>query len=135
MRQRGNRVPSPNLARLFSIGKGSYLGWDEPELAKILRAQLRAPLLSSLKPKASEIHDLVAEARSSDSPLPETVGELLVHPNPPLSLLRLAKDFAKSSDSGSDPVPPAVATALYTSVIAAALARHGKRISALDDLK
>src|SRR5580658_4019825 len=107
MKRYRNLQPSPQLAQLFAIGRGEFIGWGESDLAKILLAQLQAPLLASLKPSASEVQSIIGKANSVDPVLPERLGDLLAHPSPPLSLLRLAKDYAKSADSGPDPLPPA----------------------------
>jgi len=133
MRRRLRPIASPRLARLISIGKGDFVGWDEADLAAILQMQLRAPLLGTLKPTASEIQKIMEREHLPGSALPQTVRELLVHPHPPLSLLRRAKDFAKTADSGKDPLPPLVATALYLSAIAAAFVRHSKRVTTMND--
>jgi hypothetical protein len=135
MRQRRNPSHSSRFAQLFSIGMGHFAGWDDMELSRMLQQQLHSPMLGTLKPRGSEIFDLLMEAHSPGSRLPETMGELLTQPDPPLELLRLAKDFAKSPDAAENPLPAAIAQAIYISAIAAALARHGERISATDDWK
>jgi hypothetical protein len=135
MRNRRNPAPSERLARLFSIVRGDFIGWDDAELARVLQEQLRAPLFDRIKPRAGEVHDSLGKAQSSKSPLPETIAELLTHPHPPLPLLRRTKEFAKSADAGKEPLPPAVATAIYLLSIASALVRHGKKISAIDERK
>src|SRR5205823_4989142 len=59
-------------------------------------------------------------------------GDLLSHPRPPLELLELTKEFAKTSDTrASSPLPPEVATVLYYAAIVAARLRHGAGITGL----
>ena len=132
---RRNRLlkPAPELAQLMAIGCGKYIGWDECDLAETIQAQLRAPLLATLKPNAGQIHSLVGKSNSDEGVLPANLGDLLNHTNPPLPLLCLAKDYAKSADTGPNPLPNAVAAAIYLSAIAAAIVRHEQRISSMSD--
>jgi hypothetical protein len=99
--------------------------WREEELADILLHQLGVPLLFDLR-------EMPAVADDAPTVLPGTFGSLLFDENPPLPLLRLMKEFAKSSDKGlHNPLPPPVATVLYYAAILAARIRHGAQISAL----
>ena len=121
------------LARFFEIASGKTVGWDDRELFDIFHHQLRAPLLADLRPLASELKSLgLSDVATCDPPL-TTFADLLNHPCPKLSLLNLAKDFAKAADSRLEtPLPSPVATALYILIIAAALVIHGKKITDMD---
>ena len=131
---RRHRNHNPRLARLFEFGMGKQIDWRNDELADILREQLVSPLLADLRPLASQLDSLGLKSMSSSNPPLNTFGDLLRHPHPTLSLLSLAKDFAKTADGRlEDPLPPAVASALYTSIIAAAIVRHESKITAMDD--
>jgi hypothetical protein len=131
---RPNDNQDSRLSRLFEIGFGNAVGWGEGELANILDHQLRAPILADLQPNATLLQSLgLGKVRRGDAAL-ETFGDLLKHPRPPLLLLQLAKEFAKTADNQLfDPLPPPVAEALYLLIIAAALVRNGQRITTMDD--
>jgi hypothetical protein len=63
-----------------------------------------------------------------------SLGDLLIHENPPLSQLCVAKNIAKSADVRLYAwLPSPVAYVLYISAIAAALVRCGKRITKIND--
>jgi hypothetical protein len=106
-------------------------------LTAILSGQLAAPLLfdTSRLPEATRL-DLLHRSQTGASPL-RTFGDLLRHPQPPIELLCLVKDYAKGlSDAppeATHAVPAEIATCLYFATLAAALVRCGQRISALDD--
>jgi hypothetical protein len=65
---------------------------------------------------------------------PRTFGEALCHPSPPVSLLRLIKDFAKdlryAPDNG---VPEDLLLVLYYAAIVAARVRCRESLTSLDD--
>ena len=131
---RSNRHDNSRLDRLFELGMGQPVAWDDWELAAILRHQLTVSLLADLKPLASQLQHIGLASQSAGGGPPQTFADLLRHPKPNLALLRLAKDFAKTADARlEDPLPSPVTTALYLSVIAAALVRHSERISAMTD--
>lgn len=132
--RRINEGKSSRLATLLEIGLGRFVGWNENDWAEILRHQLASPLLSELKPDAGRIRFLGIDAGSLCGFQLKTFADLLKHPKPPLPLLRLAKDFAKSADGRSGgPLPPEVAQALYVALIAIAIVRHGERITTMND--
>lgn len=73
-------------------------------------------------------------ARSVEGPPIRSFRDLFQHPKPPIELLDLTRRFAKACRSqGDSPLPAEIATILYLSSIAAALARCGQRITTLDD--
>jgi len=117
-------------ARLFELDERPASPWCDEELGDILRHQLRAPLLFDL---GRESDGWAREAgRTSAAPL-NNFGDLLRHPSPPLELLRLTKEFAKTIDQRPDSlVPSPVATTLYYAAIIVALLRHGQWITDLD---
>jgi hypothetical protein len=119
-----------NLARLFTIGDGDFPEqvWEARDLGAMLRHQLGVNLRSDL-PAAAAAAQLAEAAQSSI----QTFGSLLNHAHPPIELLKLVKDFAKSGRVTQDgPLQAEVATVLYFAAIAVALVRHGARISGLD---
>ena len=106
--------------------------WSDADVAAIFRHQMSTPIaceLSTLGPAASAHLRAVA---GGDGLLLTSIGDLLRHPSPPLDMLRLVKDFAKTClnhpDSG---LPKEVAGTVYWAVIAAALVRRGQRITRL----
>jgi hypothetical protein len=125
------------LAILLDRAREDAPRWLTGDLADILAHQLRAPLMFDLK----TVRPVIEESDREPDPLgrpggPEihSLGELLVHPSPPAALLRLTKEFAKTSDSQpGSALPSEVASLLYFAAIAAALVRLGERITALDD--
>jgi hypothetical protein len=122
------------LAGLFEIGSGKPAGWADDELSDIFSHQLRAPLLTDLKPPAAQLESLGLANLSPDGPPLTTFGDLLAHPSPTLPLLQLAKDFAKTADNRLEgPLPSPVAVALYYAIIAAALVTHGVKITEIDN--
>jgi hypothetical protein len=104
------------LASVFRIDAKPTDLWKPDELRSIFLHQLAAPLDGDLGAASTQ-----------------TFGQLLRDERPPLALLRSVKDFAKRSRNSESPLPEDVATALYFAAIAAALLRHGERISDLDD--
>lgn len=125
-----NRTPptGSQLSRMLSIQPESLGLWDESELADLLRHQLDAPLLFDL----GRLGQGLKAERS-----PGGIGsfrELLRHPDPPIDLLVLTKEFGKSGAAHPDsPVPAEVGTALYYGAIAAALVRLHRRITTMGD--
>lgn len=105
--------------------------WQAVELADILAHQLRAPLLFDLK--QPEVPSCAGDPqRAAPAATMKSFGDLLRHPAPPVELLRLTKEFAKSSDgAGGCALPAEVATVLYYAAIAAARLRLNVQISKL----
>ena len=63
-----------------------------------------------------------------------SLGDLLRHPCPPLELLERLKAFAKSARRDPEShLPEDVAAALYALAVAAALVRHGQKITSMPD--
>jgi hypothetical protein len=121
------------LARLFGIGAGNFLGWEDSELHDILLRELNAPLIKWLKPKSIEFQMLTESAATKVGSI-NCIGDLLSSPNPPLPYLRRAKDIAKSADLRlKTPLPPPIASALYLAVIAVAMIKCGQRITKMND--
>jgi hypothetical protein len=127
------------LAALLGQAADDSPRWLADDLADILAHQLRAPLLFDLQRirPTTTTHDPRAEPDPlgrPDGPEIHSLGKLFGHPSPPLALLRLTKDFAKTSDAQpGSALPPEIASMLYFAAIAAALVRLGERITALDD--
>jgi hypothetical protein len=128
-----SRAAPEVLASLMNVEDHPTHGdWLPQELGQILQHQLDAPLLFDLSSIADP--DRVSLVRHAESGTVRNFGALFCHRDPPLALLRLTKDFAKSSDRRrSNPLPAEVATVLYYAAIIAALLRHGERISRIGE--
>jgi len=121
------------LGHLMAAGAGGESLWEPDELAGILRHQLAAPLDFDLS-RVDEEASRQATAWDAASPGQGSFGDLLRHPRPPLELLEAVKRFAKASRGHPDhPLPDEIATVLYLLAIAAALVKHGVRLTRLDD--
>jgi RNA polymerase sigma-70 factor (ECF subfamily) len=122
------RVDVRLLARLMELPAAP----TEP--GELLRRLLATPVpldLSSLDP---ETGGKVRAWADSEKLVLRSFGELFEHPHPLLDLLEFVKDFAKENRTDSEsPLPREVATALYYTSIAVALARCGQRITRHDD--
>ena len=80
-----------------------------------------APALTAMEQRLAARLRLAAESQGL---LLKSFGDLLHHPNPPLELLRLTKDFAKACRlSRSGPLPREIATLLYFASIIVAWVR------------
>lgn len=102
--------------------------WRSEELGELLQHQLRAPLLFDL----AGVQSIGNITIPKDQSAPGSFEDLFSHPNPPIGLLRLTKEFAKTSDQGADsPLPPEIASVLYCAAIVAARVRCGQSISRL----
>ena len=123
------------LATLFDVSTdGGERLWRDEELGAILRHQLSTPMQVDLinieRGLSLKVRNL---AESLDLTL-KSFGDLLAHPNPPVELLKVTKDFAKAcrlSSHGS--MPCEVASVLYFASIAAALVRCRRRITGLSN--
>jgi hypothetical protein len=122
------------LSALMASGEEHAPLWRPEELAAMFRHQMSAPVLmdlGSFDPRtASQLKALTA----AQGLLLSSFAELFNHANPPLQLLQMVKDFAKTNlDHPESGLPREIATALYYASIAAALVRLDKRISKLPD--
>lgn len=108
--------------------------WDADDLEAILEHQLAAPLEADLRGARPGFAAWLAEINATLRPPIATFGDLLSHAQAPIELLEVLKDFAKGCRSNADgPLPDDIATVLYLAAIAAAMVRHGARITRLGD--
>lgn len=123
-----------SLARLLEVSNGNDVLWRPEELAAILRHQLAAPIeydLSRMDRHAAQRLKVSADAKGL---LLKSFADLFAHPDPPIELLEMTKQFAKANRNDPDrALPVEISTLLYYACIAAALVRCGKRITGLDD--
>jgi len=108
--------------------------WQPDELAAVLRHQLSAPIefdLDSMTPGERARLKTLAASRGL---LVRSFKDLLHHPNPPIELLRMTKEFARANREHPDAFLPAeIATVLYFGSIAAAMTRCHALITELDE--
>src|SRR5687768_14922488 len=126
------------LGRAIALGSRAEEGqhWSGDEIAAIYRHELTAPLHIELGAVDAATARRLKLVSASHGLLLRSMGELLHHPNPPVELLVMVKDFGKASlDHPDSPLPREVAGVLYWSAIAAALVRTGQRITSLADAK
>lgn len=115
-----------DLARLMSLDSLPS-DWSDEDLAAVLRHQLAAPLQDELR----EVQADAAVPQDADDL--RTVADLLHHPQPPIHLLRLAKQRMKDRGARADELfPRQVAAAVYLACICAAMLRCDDPISGAD---
>ncbi|MGO8764613.1 MAG: hypothetical protein ACLQSR_05685 [Limisphaerales bacterium] len=122
------------LAALMATGEEGARLWRPDELAALFRHQMSTPMLidlGSLDARAATRLRTLSEAQGL---LLKSFSDLFHHPAPPLELLELVKNFAKSNvDHPASGLPDEIASALYYASIATALVRLDARISQLSD--
>ena len=128
-------APPASLGDLIELDVQPRRVWRGSELGAILRHELSLPLsvaLGDLKLSACELG--TPDVGEGGGLRLVSLGTLLHHARPPLELLERVKQWAKSARH--DPqghLPEDVAAAVYALAIAAALLRHGRRITSMSD--
>jgi len=108
--------------------------WNDDELGAILQHQLAASIQSDLTRLDRKPTGNVQSVAVSPGLPVKSFGDLLSHPNPPIELLKAAKDFAKFCRlSPHGAIPREIAAVLYFASLAAALVRCRCRITSLSD--
>jgi len=108
------------LVKLLELEADSGRDWQPDELGPILRHQLASPVKADIQDAQSEADGI------------RTFEELFRHPQPPVELLKLTKEFAKAHRRAPDsPLPREVASVLYYACIVAAQANAGEWITGL----
>jgi len=107
--------------------------WRPEELGAILEHQMTAPLHVDLTRMGGAAGRLCGAAEAKGLVL-KSFGDLLQHPQPPVALLKLMKDFAKACRIGrGSHLPREIATVIYFASIVVAMMRCSRRITKLDD--
>ena len=128
------QTDSRKLEKLARLAEGPEDLCGPEEFSAVWRHQLAAPLEFDLTTAIREAQTTYDAARATAPKPPRTFRDLLQSLAPPIELLKLAKDFAKTHALGRErAVPQPIATALYFACIAAALTRCHERITSLDD--
>jgi hypothetical protein len=108
--------------------------WSEQDLQAIFGHQWSTPLSVDLGGLDESLAERVKTLATAQGLLLRSFGDLLRHPNPPVALLELSKEFAKRSLYSPCPtIPHDVARVLYFTSIAAALSHCDRKISTLTD--
>ena len=130
------RANPERLVRLLAVAGGSAGDWRPEEFREILRHQLVAPIWLDVPRFAQFPADRTAGASVAD-PAGEGIrsfDDLFHHPAPPIRLLRLTKDFAKSNwNHPGSTLPGEIAALLYYESILAAWLHAKVHISQLSD--
>jgi len=128
------KAGSASLGRVMELGRDLARPWRPEELAAVFQHQMAAPVsvdLASLAPGAPGKLKTLTDASGL---LLKSFRDLFRHPQPPLELLQLVKEFAKRNRGHPESLLPSeVATLLYYLALAAALVRWGERITSLRD--
>jgi hypothetical protein len=126
------KTDTRRFGRLWSEAAKTTRVWTEPETAAVLAHQLSAPVvfdLGGLNPTAAA---WIGRLAAAEGLLIRSFRDLFLHPQPPVDLLRLTKEFAKAHLSDPEsPLPREVAMVLYYASIAAALLHGRPEISRL----
>jgi hypothetical protein len=123
------------LACLLSVRGTPEGNWQPAELADLLRHCLETPVGEYLGIDTSPgpKKEFCADTPSEQDAVSMTLGELFRAACPPLGLLIALKRHARRlTGPGASDVPAEVHRAVYFASIAAAMARHGERISKSD---
>lgn len=86
------------LAKIMNLDETTPEAWNDQDLAAMLRHQMSAPLnfdLSSVEMKAARAAARNETLATAAKRRIKSFKDLLFHPEPPLALLRLSKDFFK----------------------------------------
>ncbi|MGA2175336.1 MAG: hypothetical protein ABSH38_10180 [Verrucomicrobiota bacterium] len=123
-----------SLAAFMAAGDERARLWRTDELGAIFRHQLSAPILVDLGGFDPATAGRLKTLSNAQSLLLKSFLELFLHPVPPVELLTLTKEFAKTNMDHPDSIlPKEVAAVLYYTSIAAGLVRLDQRISQLND--
>lgn len=132
-----NRIMNANpgkVADAFGLGSAPARVWLPEELDAVFQHQMAAPVsvdLTAIGPESAAPLRLLADAQGL---LLKSFRDLFQHPQPPVELLLLVKDFAKMNrDRTGSLLPTELATVLYFLCIAAALVKLSRRITTLSD--
>lgn len=129
-----SKSPPKSLAAFLAAGDEQGRLWRPDELSAIFRHQMSAPILVDLGGFDAATAARLKTLSDAQSLILKSFSDLFHHSVPPVELLKLTKDFAKSNmDHPDSSLPQEIAAALYYTSIAAALVRLDVRISQLPD--
>jgi len=122
-----------SLADLMDCRSDHEETWSAGDLEAILEHQLAADVQFDLERFDEAVGlDLPELLRSAEGPPIRSFRELFEHPQPPIELLDLTRQFAKACRSqGDSPLPAEIATILYLASIATAMIKRDHRLTSL----
>ena len=122
------------LAALMTSGPDNAPLWEPADIAAIFDHQLTTPLRVELATLDETTRARLRQVCERGGLLLRSIGDLLHHANPPAELLRIIKDFAKTSLEHPDSaLPKDVSAALYWLCLASGLVHGHQRLSSLED--
>ncbi len=128
------KSPPKSLAAFMAAGDERARLWRPDELGAVFRHQLAAPIMVDLGGYDPVTANRLKTLSTAQNLVLKSFLELFTHPVPPIELLTLTKEFAKTNmDHPDSSLPKEVAAVLYYTSIAAALVRLDRRISQLGD--
>lgn len=122
------------LSRMLDIAGSGLDGCNDAELSSVLSLELGTSIVDTIA-KSGLVHaqDIAAIAAHAAPPI-ASFRDLFHHPAPPTELLEIVKNYAKLCRAKDAHGPSGeVSTVLYFLSIAVAQAKHGKRITEMDD--
>jgi hypothetical protein len=123
-----------DLSQIMDPEKMTGRIWVDSELGAILRHQLNSPVGFDLGNMGHQTAKDLKRLCEADHLLVESFSTLFRHPNPPVKLLVLTRDFAKLHLLRSESLlPRKIARILYLTSIVVAMVKCGTRITKLDD--
>jgi len=122
------------LAQFLAVDDVPRRLWSDNELGAILRHQLSTSVQIDLESAGAVFHSRLTALPVDQRPGNLTYEEVFRLTAPPLELLNLLKQLAKSSRvRGESVLPPEIATVIYLTSIVVARLRLGIRISEQSD--
>jgi len=122
------------LTRILSIDEDVKELWQAREIEAMWRHQLAAPLGIDLEAVISVSGTELRKSPHFETFRQKTFAELFHHPQPPLEVLKLAKEFAKQTlrDCEEGQLRE-LASAVYYASYAGALIHHGQCIGSMSE--
>lgn len=129
-----DEIPPEKLAEFLRPEPTAKTAWRPQDIAAIYRHQLQTPIQAELGNLSPADAELVSQLAAAKGLLLKSIGDLLLHPHPPVPLLTMLKDFSKRMmEHPESPLPHDVASLFYWSSIAAGLTNGKVRLTSLDD--
>jgi hypothetical protein len=122
------------LAQILATDDVPRRLWPADELGAILRHQMATSVQMDLESAGSKFQSRLAALPAAKQPGSLTYQGLFQLASPPVDLLNLVKQLAKSSRMrGESMLPPEIATVVYLAAIVTARLRLGQRITEQSD--
>lgn len=122
------------LAKLLDLRDDEPSTWSDEQHAASFQLQMALPLrtaLADVSPRMTALLSLVAG--ENNQPI-VTLGDLFEHPQPPIEILQIVKEWAtQCMQKKNDDIPPRVAPVIYLAAVAAAFVKCQHRLTRSDD--